>query len=315
MEKDEVFKIIQFFLKHPPVVIWGSGATVDYGLPSAKEIQENIRPYVENKNKNANLEKMLEGIPDSNGKLDQIKDNVKSLVLKGDLNYFKQFLSGKYCFNPIFDMFNKFCRGPHPKKIDVITTNYDRVLEYVATRMSVNYYDGFRKEMGGSFDGVFEVRDCINIIKPHGSLNWSFLNTGASLWLPAEYKIEGTHSAIVLPTVNKYEESYREPFRSLITKSDECISSGKSFLVVGFGFNDNHITPKLEDKMKEGVPVVIITKEASSTLREILDRTSNYCLLEENEGKTRVTLKKKNCCQSLSWEGDYWKLGKFMEIL
>jgi len=42
-EKEKVFTIIQNYLKKPPVVIWGSGATVPFGLPSMWSLNENIK--------------------------------------------------------------------------------------------------------------------------------------------------------------------------------------------------------------------------------------------------------------------------------
>ena len=40
MTKDEIYKLIQVFLNNPPVVIWGSGATIAYGLPSMDELNK-----------------------------------------------------------------------------------------------------------------------------------------------------------------------------------------------------------------------------------------------------------------------------------
>ena len=37
--KTEIFRLIQKFLKKPPVIIWGSGATIPYGLPSMDDLK------------------------------------------------------------------------------------------------------------------------------------------------------------------------------------------------------------------------------------------------------------------------------------
>ena len=36
--KENVFSDIQMFLKNPPVIIWGSGATVALGVPSSATV-------------------------------------------------------------------------------------------------------------------------------------------------------------------------------------------------------------------------------------------------------------------------------------
>jgi hypothetical protein len=37
-EKNDVFIIVQDFLKNPPLIVWGSGATIPFGLPSMKDL-------------------------------------------------------------------------------------------------------------------------------------------------------------------------------------------------------------------------------------------------------------------------------------
>ena len=45
-KKDKIFRLIQKFLKNHPVIIWGSGATIPYGLPGMSELVEVLRPYI-----------------------------------------------------------------------------------------------------------------------------------------------------------------------------------------------------------------------------------------------------------------------------
>ena len=39
---NDIFKIIQDYLKEPPLVIWGSGATIGFGLPSMSRLKDEI---------------------------------------------------------------------------------------------------------------------------------------------------------------------------------------------------------------------------------------------------------------------------------
>ena len=60
MTKDETYKLIQKFLKDPPVVIWGSGATICYGLPSMNDLNNALKKkYVFFDKSNTNLEEEL----------------------------------------------------------------------------------------------------------------------------------------------------------------------------------------------------------------------------------------------------------------
>ena len=42
MDIDEIYQTIQEYLKVPPLVIWGSGATIGFGLPSMSKLKDEI---------------------------------------------------------------------------------------------------------------------------------------------------------------------------------------------------------------------------------------------------------------------------------
>ena len=42
MDIDEIYKTIQDYLKEPPLVIWGSGATAGFGLPGMGKLKDEI---------------------------------------------------------------------------------------------------------------------------------------------------------------------------------------------------------------------------------------------------------------------------------
>ena len=157
-------------------------------------------------------------------------------------------------------------------------------------------------------------------MKVHGSLNWFSFNNGYPFFLTGEYedKINDLKSLMILPSNLKYQDSFQEPYRTIITKSDEIIEQAKSFLVVGFGFNDEHITPKLDNQIKKGIPIVVITKKATDFCKKKLQNAQKYCLFEKGESKTT---KLESSEEQLDWykirnlDGTYWKLENFMEIL
>ena len=88
---------------------------------------------------------------------------------------------------------------------------------------------------------------------------------------------------IISPGKNKYREAYENPYRDLIQKADTLIDNAESFLVIGFGFNDEHLTPKIKEKVNNGTPLVLITKEITNSCRNELERAQKYVLLEENK--------------------------------
>ena len=47
-KKDAIFLIIQKMLEKPPVIIWGSGATIPFGLPSMQDLNKMLSEKVKN---------------------------------------------------------------------------------------------------------------------------------------------------------------------------------------------------------------------------------------------------------------------------
>ena len=45
MCKDDIFAYIQNYLKEPPLIIWGSGATIGFGLPGMSDLKDEIGKF------------------------------------------------------------------------------------------------------------------------------------------------------------------------------------------------------------------------------------------------------------------------------
>ena len=76
-KKDAIFRIIQKMLEKPPVIIWGSGATIPFGLPSMQDLNKTISEKVKSfDGSNNNLEEEL-------GKDKYLKFYLKSVKLFG----------------------------------------------------------------------------------------------------------------------------------------------------------------------------------------------------------------------------------------
>lgn len=316
LAKDKVFKVVQQFLQNPPVIIWGSGATIPYGIPGMDDLRESLKSELEELDENTNLEKALGEIQDSE-KVDRIKKIVRNEILKKDQECLERVIQNTGLLNPIVKMIEKFYNA-HPQKIDIVTTNYDRVLEYALSLGRFPYTDGFTGRALSKFNkNSFRSQCVINLIKVHGSLNWIFCATDP-LFMPCECRIDDLKYAMVLPSEKKYREAFSDPYRDLIGKLDEAIEAARSLLAVGFGFNDEHLTPKIESKIRQSTPIVIITKKATDSWRKKIKSSANYCLFEQETKGTKVTFREKANSVDVKQHtlcGNYWKLDQFMEIL
>ncbi|SZD73055.1 Uncharacterised protein [Candidatus Ornithobacterium hominis] len=314
-EKEKIFTIIQNYLKNPPVVIWGSGATVPFGLPSMWSLNESIKKEIpEFDQTNENLEIEL-GKDEYRELMPQIRKIIWKEVSKADKKVLKDFLVSE---NNIFDGVRKLVEkisDTHPKVINIITTNYDRIIEYALSFHNIPFTDGFLgKDLSVFDENLFSSKNIVNLVKVHGSLNWFDL-AGESRYLNNNF--EGSLPQIICPGKNKYQETYKSPYRELIQKSDSYINSADSFLVVGFGFNDEHLTPKIKVKVKKGIPIVVITKVISETCLQEIQEAEKYVLIEESsEDKTKFTFKEKGLeKQEIILDGNYWSLNTFIDII
>jgi hypothetical protein len=314
--KDKIFKIVQTFLKSPPLVVWGSGATISFGLPSMRDLNEALKKEVEDFDiSNDNLEDEL-GKDKYQEKLPQIKQVIWKEVNNADIFVLKKFIDNEIDdFNGIKLLIEKFIET-HPQVLNIVTTNYDRVLEHWLSYQGVNFTDGFDGKTLSIFnDDNFKGGSIVNLVKVHGSLNW-FNANGEVRYLSGE--TANKTPKIVVPSKNKFEETYEVPYRELIQKSDALINNALSFLVVGFGFNDKHLTPRIEANIKKGIPLVLITKEVSGNTFKELKKAKKYILFEEAEtGKTKVTYKENSSSEEKVEiiDGDFWQLNEIMEIL
>lgn len=315
-KRENIFRIVQTFLKNPPLIVWGSGATISFGLPSMWDLNEELKSKIEDfDTTNDNLEIEL-GKDKYQNIMPQIKKVIWEKVNQADISVLERIISNSTGdFNGIKLLIEKFIEA-HPKVVNIVTTNYDRVLEHNMSYHNFPYTDGFNGKTLSIFDETkFKDKEIVNLIKVHGSLNW-FDVDGEIRFLSSISKDETPK--IIAPGKKKYQEAYSNPYRELIKKADDLIKNSQSFLVVGFGFNDEHLTPEIKKKVKQGTPIVLITKTVSKSSFEELKDAEKYILFEKSKsGKTKVTYKENSSVekQEIELEGNLWQLNNFMEIL
>ena len=313
-----IFTTIQGFLKNSPVIIWGSGATIPFNLPSMAQLNDALRKKIKDFNlTNENLENEL-GKPEYEERMPEIRKAVWDTVNQADRQVYEKLTVGNSDdIEPIKNMIEKF-RDRHPKVVNIITTNYDRILEYTMAYHTIPFTDGFSGRDFSIFsDTNFKNKDLVNLVKVHGSLNWFKIQGSVRL---ISYHPKCCEPIIICPGKNKYQETYQIPYRNLIQKADDLIQNASSFLIVGFGFNDEHLTPRIREKINSGTPLVLATRGATESCKKEMAQTQKYVVLEEckkSENKTLVTIKKGKELEieEQRIDGNYWRLNKFMEIL
>lgn len=315
---DLFFRIIQDFLSMPPLLVWGSGATVPCGFPTmgvlAKHLSNTLIPDLE---LTGNLEDTLSASKYEGIQL-EIKKEIWKCISDADLRFLMAMAKGDVdeYVAAIGQLIAKFTFA-HPRKLDVVTTNYDRVLEYVCAFNEMTYTDGTAIADLSNFDSArFRSEKCVNLIKVHGSLSWFEIDGTVRCLNKVDTDIT---PMIIIPGKNKYREASKIPYRELIQKTDIAVSSAKSFLAIGFGFNDEHITPEIIKQVNKGIPIVVVSKRITDTCLKALGKAKQYVTIEAcetNEEESLVVIKERthDDVQKIVVSGRFWSLPKFMEV-
>ena len=151
MTKDELYSLIQKYLSITPVVIWGSGATASFGLPSMWDLKTELAKTIpEIGTSTDNLEIEL-GKEIYNSQISEIKKIIWSSIQSANDNALKRLITNSEEFNGIRDMIQKFYENT-PQILNIVTTNYDLLLEYTIGYHQIPYTTGFRGSELSSFN-------------------------------------------------------------------------------------------------------------------------------------------------------------------
>lgn len=194
----------------------------------------------------------------------------------------------------------------HPKKVQIVTTNYDRLIEVACEKNGYWVDTGFCGRVSGKFDpqqsikqgaiGVSQTKKAAKLIypnlvklsKPHGSLDWHAGDVGPFY---SPLILDGC-PLIITPGQHKYREGYELPFDTHIRRSSDAIDKASALLFIGYGFNDDHLQTHLQLQLKKKIPMLILTKDLSPNARKIINTSDKAIALSQNtnEGQTTVTM-------------------------
>ena len=258
-----------------------------------------------------NLEDILSAITDEYRK-QEYERKIFELINSKDNEFINHLKSNAKLLISLKTLLNYFYT-PHPQVVNIVSTNYDCILEHALSYYGIPFSDGFAGREFSTFNtSNFKKEKNINLYKVHGSLRWESISSNQVI----RFSCHNNTMAAVFPNRDKYERTHNEPFRTLIQKSDDAISNAKCFLVIGFGFNDEHLTPKIEGAINDNRCIVVVTKTATTSCKEKLKNASNYMLIEKlNSNKTKFSLKQKSNKTEEFLDGEYWKLEQFNQIL
>ena len=313
MMEDKIAKIAQDCFQKCPTIVLGSGASISHGLPSMEDLSNHLCDKLQAKDiseekawvpirtalsKGNNIEAVLDekNLPET--LLRKIIEHTWKCVNKKDMLLLQTIASndGKFALGRLFSsLFN----STH-YEIQVVTTNYDRVIEYACNSVGILFQTGFAPGYLQKWENTDSVQfrhrgkpsRVVKIWKVHGSLDWFRTADEQTIGLPL-FKLPPSNYTplIVTPGLNKYKETNKDPFRTTISGADVALSKANAFLCVGFGFRDQHIYPKIIERCRENnVPTIVLTQELTMDAKNFLKNKAgnNYMGIEKHGSGSKI---------------------------
>ncbi len=343
MNTDELYSQLQNTLSDGLVTIVGSGLSAAYGLPGmptlAGTLQAEVPPRLagadidrwktisEALDAGKDLEGCLEGIDPNSPIVPIIREITAITIGAKEDEIIEQAIDGtiQLAFS------NLIQRLPFPNsKHEVITTNYDRLIEVSIELAEIgidcSFYGSFlapfdperSKERFSSYVSRAQTRGLarfrkvynkrVTVIKPHGSLDWHSMNGKPHR---VAYRT-GKPPLIITPGGSKYRAGYEPPFDHHIAEANRAIDGASAFLIIGYGFNDDHLETHLRARLKEGRPAILLTRELTPNSVAVFSESPNLIAISAKASGCLGTTLVKTTSIEKEFDGiEFWSLEGF----
>lgn len=331
MTQDVAFKKIQKTVSDIPLVLAGTGVSIPHGIPGmgglARHLQDELDAeyaldpswgiITERLREGTDLESALtEVVPGpSDALVRDITVKTWEFVSHADMECYEGLIQSDEML-PLAKLLH-YLTQTSQKSVDVITTNYDRLIEYACDQARVRVDDRFLgKYIKWKEDSKLSHKNIVNLLKVHGSLDYFKDNQGRVFSLPLRSSVPDSLAPdIIPPGSDKYRSVLQGIHHELLFKADEMVQNANGFLCIGYGFNDEHIQASMLERIKLGKAVIVLTKEISEKTAGLLrNNSSNYVTIAADKTDDRKTEMVVNG-EVLSLEEGYWTVDGFMKIL
>ena len=319
MDLDEVKKTIQNFFQENTVTIVGSGLSLAEGIPGMNSLSSELQLRIPTMIADADdvdkwkkissdlssgvgLEQALHNTKPTLGLEEAIRKTTAEYIGDAECLVLQDIMFKQKClrFSRYISHFNIRNNG-----LIVITTNYDRLIEYACEMNGIridtlfigNYFAKYSPSQSKYMfctniskrkgKPIAEFAPRVTILKPHGCLSWHMIG-GDPYSIP---QAPFADSLIITPGINKYKEGYNVPFDIHRSKANEAIDAAQRYIIIGYGFSDDHLETHLVRQLENGKPALILTYSLSDKARNIIRRSKNITAIcsDGNNGSVVLT--------------------------
>jgi hypothetical protein len=276
------------------VVLAGSGCSIGAGGPSMAHLWDavvgevptsdavNIAQKVKHALNIKNIEVLLSRI-EAYLQVNEDDAEVSAFLTKSKgaiLQMCTQFLaSGKLSAHETF-LHRLSRRRARDPRLKVFTTNYDLCFETASAKLGGVVLDGFSFSLPRRYDPRYFSYDIVRrprggddlgsylegvfiLYKLHGSVNWE-RDGDANIRVANNGTARSDEACLIYPAAGKYQRSYTQPFLESMAQYLATIREPNTcMIVVGFGFNDTHISEPLLAAARSNPHIRVIVVDPS----------------------------------------------------
>lgn len=299
MDLDIIKQTIQDFFQENTLTIIGSGLSSAEGIPGMSALSNKLRLEIppllsdtsdvdiwnkisDDLSVGVGLEAALHNVNPSPFIEDSIRKITAKFIGQAEENVLCDIIrsSRTLRFSDYLCHFNIRNNG-----LVVVTTNYDRLIEYACEYNNIridtlfvgrflarfepeqskySFCQSIVRKPGGKNAVLFAPK--VTVLKPHGCLSWHMID-GEPYSIP-NYPLEDC--LIITPGINKYKEGYSVPFDTHRTKANSEIDSAQRYIIIGYGFGDDHLETHLVQQLRNGKPALILTYSLSPKAEDLV---------------------------------------------
>lgn len=227
----------------------------------------------------------------------------------------------------LIDVLNRSNARQTPKNVNVFTTNYDMFIEKAVSNVIFNKRFIFNDGSSGYFDRVLNMTNynrvvayrglndnylseipSLNLIKPHGSVNWENVRKDERI-LIREHVLDDP--MVVMPNGLESQETFlSNHFHEMLRVFQIELDKPQSvLLVLGFSFQDSHIAKMVRRALQNPELMVYVFAYSDGTTKSYVqnlglnDVCHNLKVIEPNElGYEHLTISELSEILSISIE-------------
>lgn len=357
LDLDKAIQEFQGILKKHPVLVVGTGASCAldprFGMPElGKELRQTVQPgsdaeqwkgVLSSLDGGKGLEDALDAVTET-GLKERIVTATGAFVASVDRDWIWRVSTGKK-IAPLHCLLRKLVDGLPPTNPvqHVVTPNYDMLIEHTCDALEVPWTDGFttgstcrrdwgaarnsmmkmtREPRGKSWTDTTRFMPHVQLHKLHGSINW-FRENDETRLLRCDRMIDGEppadwRRAMITPGRQKLQEAGKN--REWFAEADTAMAGASAFLIVGYGFNDDHIHNGIRKRLvDQGCSGIVVTRDWSPKIENCIRCSSDLWAVCQNPGGGKpgtIVVGPGNVDAPLVCEGqDLWNITAFVEAV